>query len=874
VAVELRKADEVAIAFFLNGARTLLTVREDEKLLETLRERCGIVSPKNACMPVGGCGACTVLVGGKPTLSCVLPSRSVDGKEVLTLEGLADRDRAALADGFVRVGGLQCGFCAPGVALRTKALYDRDPHAGAEECRKALQPHICRCTGYKKLIDGMREAGRALRGEAGEACEGAGCGRIGSSLERYQGRDLVLGQREFVDDMRLPGMLHGALVFGAHPRARVLFIDVGPALLIPGVRAAITAADVPGERLRGLVERDWPVFVAEGEITRYVGDVLAAIAADDAHTARLGAQAVRVTYEVLEPVTSPAEALQPGAPRLHPGGNILSTSRVVRGDVEAALAGCAHVVSEVFETQFIEHAFLEPEAAVAVPEDGEMLRVFTQNQGVFDDRRQLARILAIPEERLRVTLVAAGGAFGGKEDLTVQPYAALLALRTRKPVKLALSRQDSIRMHPKRHPMRLEYTVGCDGAGMLQAVKVRLVGEKGAYASVGSKVVERAAGHATGAYAVPNVAVEALAVYTNNPPCGAMRGFGVNQTAFAIEGCLDRLAEKAGLDGWEIRYRNALRDGAVSTPGERMTHAMGLRKTLEAVRDVYRGARFAGIACAIKNVGVGNGKPDIGRVRLVVAAGGETITVFTGHSEMGQGLFTILVQVVCEETGLPPACVRVVTDTARPVDCGMTTSSRATVLAGRAAIAACAELRQALSEAGSLAQLAGREFHGEYVFDRSSPLGSDDPEPIMHLTYGYATQVVLLDDEGRLAKVVAAHDVGRVLNPHLLEGQIEGALHMGLGFALTEELVVERGVPRQKGLHDLGILRARDMPEVEVIFVEEPAPEGPYGARGVGEIGLVPTAAAVAGALHAFDGIRRTKLPMLDSPAARAIRRS
>ncbi len=881
MAVETRNAGDVAIAFDLNGSLVELSVREDEKLLEALRERCGVTSPKNACMPQGGCGACTVLVAGKPTLSCVLPARSVHGKEVVTLEGLSEREREALAAGFVQAGGLQCGFCIPGIAMRTRALFEKNPAASEEDCQKALQPHLCRCTGYKKVVDGMQAAGKALRGEALPATDGSG--RIGSSLARYQGRDLVLGSRPFIDDMRVPGMLHGAIVFSAHPRARVIAIDVAGALAVPGVRAVITARDLPGDRLRGLVERDWPIFVAQGEITRYVGDVLAAVAADDAHSAREGAAAVRVEYEVLEPVSSPLQAMLPGAPAVHPGGNLLSTSRVTRGDADAALAGCAHVVEQVFDTQFIEHAFLEPESALAVPDAATgVLHVFTQNQGIFDDRRQLSGMLAVPQEQVRVTLVATGGAFGGKEDLSVQPYAALLAQRLGRPVKLTLSREESIRMHPKRHPMHMEYAVGCDAHGKLQAVKVRLVGDKGAYASVGTKVVERAAGHATGAYEVPNVAVEALAVYTNNPPCGAMRGFGVNQTAFAMEGCLDMLAQKVGLDGWEIRYRNVLRDGATFTSGERMRNAMGLVRTLEAVRDQYRGARFAGIACAIKNVGIGNGKPDIGRIRLVVDETGGTVTVFTGHTEMGQGLFTILVQVVCEETGLSPDRIRVVTDTARPVDCGMTTSSRATVLAGRAAILACAQLREALAspgglqspgEADRLQALAGREFQGDFVWDKSSALGSDDPDPITHLTYGYATQVVILDDAGRLSKVVAAHDVGRVLNPQQLEGQIEGAVHMGLGFALSEELRIEGGVPLQTGLHDLGILRAKDMPEVDVLFVEEEAPEGPYGARGVGEIGLVPTAAAVAGALYAYDGVRRTKLPMRDSPAARAIKK-
>jgi xanthine dehydrogenase molybdenum-binding subunit len=554
-----------------------------------------------------------------------------------------------------------------------------------------------------------------------------------------------------------------------------------------------------------------------------------------------------------------------GAPLLHPDGNVLSVSRVSRGDVDAALAGAAHVVTETFRTQFVEHAFLEPEAALVVPGEGPV-RVYSQGQGVWEDRRQIASFLGVPESEVRVTQVATGGAFGGKEDLNVQCHAALLASKTDRPVLLSLSRRESIRFHPKRHPMWLEYTAGCDEDGHLVALRARIVGDTGAYASVGDKVLERAAGHACGAYRVPNVDVEATAVYTNNPPCGAMRGFGVSQSNFAVEGILDRLAAQVGIDEWEIRFRNALEAGDRTGTGQLLGPGVGLKKTLLAVRDAYHEEPYAGIACGLKNTGIGNGVTEYGRAILRPESDG-TVTLLHSWTEMGQGVHTVLRQIVCEELGLRPEQVRVVVDTERELDTGLTTASRSTVLGGNAVLDAARKLEAAL-DGRPLESFAGQEFQGEYVVDWTTP--NDAEEPVTHLAYGWATQVVVLDEEGRLAKVIAAHDVGRAINPMLVEGQIEGGVHMGLGQALSEELVVEGGVPVTETLKSLHIVPPTGMPEVECILVEEPQPEGPYGAKGVGEASMVPTAAAVAGALYAYDGIRRAQLPMKDAPAALA----
>ena len=852
--------------FTLNGNVVSAEPGEGTSLLELLREELGVRSVKDGCAPEGSCGACTVMVEGRAVVSCAQKATRFEGKHITTHEGLSAEERRLWSESFVAAGASQCGYCSPGIVMKAEALLHKHPEPTRDEISHALLGNLCRCTGYVKIIDAIELAAGARRGEP--LPEPDRSGRVGSRTARYRGTELALGDNVFVGDMTAPEMLHGALRFSDHPRARILRIDVAKALTAPGVAAVLTAADVPGNRVQGSIKRDWRQLVAEGEVTAYVGDVVAAVAADTRHAARAAAALVEVEYEVLEPVTDPFASLADGAPELHEGGNVLSVSKVERGDVDAALAGAAHVVTESFRTQFIEHAFLEPESALAVPDGDGPLEVYSQGQGVWDDRRQIASFLGLADDGVRGTHVPTGGAFGAKEDLNVQSHAALLATHLGRPVLLTLTRKESLRFHAKRHPMWLDYTVGCDEEGRLLAVRARIIGDTGAYASVGDKVIERAVGHACGAYEVENVDVEGQAVYTNNPPCGAMRGFGVNQSNFAIEGVLDMLAERVGIDGWEIRWRNALEEGKRFGTGQKLGPGVGLKKTLLAVRDAYREAEFAGIACGVKNTGIGNGMTEYGRAVLRVEPGG-SISLFHSWTEMGQGVHTILQQIACEELGLPPEKIRVAVDTDRDLETGQTTASRSTVLGGRAVIAAAQKLKAALADR-TLEELAGEEFRGEFVVDWTTKLGPGIDEPVTHLAYAWATQVAIVDDEGRLAKVIAAHDVGRTINPTLVEGQIEGAVHMGLGQALSEEFVVEGGFPVTQTLKSLHIIPPTGMPEVECILVEEHQPEGPYGAKGVGEAALVPTAAAVAGALHAFDGIHRTRLPMKESPAALA----
>ena len=844
--------------FWLNGQYRKYDGDPELPLLTFLREVEDITSPKDGCAPQAACGCCAVDLNGKAVLSCVTPMKKVVGGRVTTTEGLSEYRRDVLANAFVTKGGVQCGFCIPGIVMQSNALINKNPDPTRGDVEKALTPHLCRCTGYKKIVDAVMCAADAIRAEE-EVALPSGDGKIGARLPKYQARKLVLGEHQYVDDIKLEGMLFGALKFSDHPRARVLKIDTRAAEQLEGVVRIFKANDVPGDRTIGLIRQDWPLMIAEGETTRYVGDVLAGVVAQSDGIARKAVELIQVDYEVLTPVTDMFTALQPDSPALHKSGNILSQTVTSRGDVDAARQSSAFVAQGQFQTQMIEHGFMEPEAAIAYPQSGGVT-VLSQGQGIYEDRMQVAKLLKLPLHKVRVTMVPNGGGFGGKEDLTVQGHAALMAFTMDKPVKVRLTRDESIAMHPKRHPIWMDYELGCDKKGKLTFVKVKFVGDTGAYASVGMKVLERSAGHATGAYYFPVTDVEATAVYTNNIPCGAMRGFGVNQAAFGLESLIDELCEKGGFDRWKFRYKNALTDGDMTATGQVIEGGAGARATLLAVKDAFYAAKYAGLACGIKNTGIGNGMPDAASARITIVAP-DKVLVDHGWTEMGQGVNTIATQVVCNETGIDPALIEVHIDTAAEQEAGMTTASRATSLVGNALIEACKELKKDL-QTFSLVDLIGKHYEGAWVVDWTTKPGAMVEKVYTHYSYSYATQLVTLDENGQIEKVVAAHDAGKIFNPMLFEGQLEGSIHMGLGYAISEELVLENGRPKSTRLRQMGILRAKEMPEIEVIGIEVPDPYGPYGAKGVGEIGLVPTAGAVANALYQFDGERRTKLPM------------
>jgi xanthine dehydrogenase molybdenum-binding subunit len=884
------------LRFTLNGKPTEVPYEQGMHFLEVLREECGIVSAKNGCAPEGACGCCLVLVDGTPALACLRKPEQMAEKHVTTLEGVPEDTRRIIGEAFVLEGGVQCGYCIPGIAVRATALIQQGKTDDREVIAKSLDGHMCRCTGYQRIIDAIQTAGEAARNggriERAEPRRGEFFGEpfglarnpafaasrtkdgIGSSVARQGGAEQTLGDRPFIDDLRVPGMLHGAMVLSEHPRARVVRIQTAASAAMPGVERILTAADVPGRRGTGLNVPDLPLFVAEGELTCCVGDFIAMVVADTQFRARQAAARLVVDYEVLEPVVDPLEALGPDSPQVHsadtayPAPNLIGTTAFSRGDVEAAFATAAHVIEATFQTQSVEPAFLEPEACLAVPQ-GKGLRVYSDSQGSVFDQQQIAKSLDLDETDVEIALIASGGAFGAKEELSIQGQTALAAYLLQRPVKTVLTRDQSTQHHVKRHPVRLDYKVAADADGHLLAVRARIVGDAGGYAGTSGKCMLRAACHSCGPYRVPSVDIESKAVYTNNPTSGAMRGFGSNQAQFAMEGIMDILAERVGVDGWDIRHRNILNPGDRFATGQIMRESVrGAREALESVKDLYKSARYKGIGCGIKSTGLGNGTIEGGYITIRVLEG-PRIEILNGYTEMGQGVYTATLQAVCEETGLPAGLMTVRWDQGLGSKCGETWASRGTTLSAAAAQEAARKLAADLKE-HALDELVGREYSGECVYNFTTRPGTPEAvlNPTTHLTFSYATQLVILDDEGRLARVVAAHDVGRAINPRLCAEQMEGGVHMGLGYALSEHFTYTNGRPDSLKMRDFGLVPAKHTPPIDVILIEVPDEVGGYGAKGVGEIGCVATAGAVAGALHSYDRIRRYSLPMSNSAAA------
>ena len=842
-------------SFQLNG-QTVTVSNGHEHLLAALRDELGVISPKDGCAPSGQCGCCTVLVGDKARVACQTSLERVTGEEVTTLEGFDDAELRRYCEAFAVHGALQCGFCIPGIVVRAKALIDKKgPALTRDETARHLGAHLCRCTGYIKILDAIQDLAAGT-----EFVPNAPKG-VGSRGIKYEAEALAAGVRPFIDDMDVDGLLYGALKLSDHARADVVTIDTSAALSVEGVVAVFTAADIPGELRVGLIHKDWPVMIPEGGRTSYLGDVLAVVVAQDRTTAIRAAGLLHVEYRVHKPKTDPIRVVVDEEDAVWGlKGNVLSTSSYQRGAVDAALETSAHVVKETFQTQRVEHAFLEPESTLAVPTD-DGLYVYTGGQGIWDDRNDIARVLGVDSSVITTELVSNGGAFGGKEDLSNQVHTALSAWLLGCPVQITLSREQSLLMHPKRHPIRMTYEAGCDSDGKLTAARVRMLGDSGPYASVGMKVLERSAGHATGPYVLEAVDVEAVAVRTNNPVCGAFRGFGANQAQFAMEGIMDRLAEKVGINGWEIRSRNVVDPGDVWGPGQIMDDGcLGARACLDAVKQPYDAAVKSGlpvgVGLGLKNSGLGNGFDELAKAVVRFREDG-IVEVRHCWTEMGQGVHNVALQVAVEELGVGAEQIEVIVDSTRELGAGQTTGSRGTLMGAGAVQDAC---RIALLDDCQV----GIDYEGSYRVNWTNSLGEGLEHPVIHSTFGYAAQLVILDPEsGDVQQVVAAHDVGRAVNPLLCEGQIEGAVHMGLGYALFEGFPTDSsGRPTNTTLRSLDIIRPKDMPPVEVIIVESPQPGAPYGIKGVGEIGLVPTAGAVAAAIRANGEPWPTELPI------------
>lgn len=841
-------------SFHVNGR--LIERAVDKPLLRFLRDDLHLMGTKDGCSE-GTCGTCTVIIDGKATRSCLIPIKKLQGKSVTTIEGLSEREREVYSHCFATAGAVQCGYCTPGMIMSAKALLDKQPNPSLQDVKKAIKGNICRCTGYVKIEKAILMAASFFREDTPipYVSEEA---RLTKRFTRVDAIEKALGRGVYVDDIVLDDIVYAKALRSAYPRAVVNKIDISKALEHPDVVRILVAADVPCNKI-GHIVQDWDVLIPEGGTTRYIGDAIALVATNHRENLDAVLDLISVDYTVLEPVTTTAQALADEAPAIHESGNVLTIERLRRGDADRAIANSAHVVTKVYRTPFTEHAFMEPECALALPE-GDGLLVYTASQSVFDEQREIANMLKLPKERIHCHAMLVGGGFGGKEDMSVQHHAALMSWHVKRPVKVRFSRQESINIHPKRHAMEMEFTTACDEQGRLTGMRASLIADTGAYASLGGPVLQRACTHAAGPYNYQHIDIVGKAVYTNNVPGGAFRGFGVTQSCFAIESNLNLLAKEVGISGWKIRYLNAIRPGQVLPNGQIADSNTAMDRCLLAVKDAYELHERTGIACAFKNSGFGVGVTDTGRCTLSVEEG--KVHIRTSAACMGQGLATVAIQIVCETVGIHPRLtVFEPADTRRTPDAGTSTASRQTVITGEAIRKVAGQLKRAIEDAGSLSRLEGSTFHDEFTAI-TDPMGSKKPNPVSHITYSYSTQVVELDEQGKVCRVTAAVDVGTVVNPTSVEGQVEGGVVMGLGYALTEDYPIEGGYPKAR-YGTLGLFRATEAPPIETIMVQsDDVGTHAYGAKGIGELTTIATAPAVQNAYWRLDGKFRTTLPL------------
>ena len=856
-------------SFFVNGCQ--VSTSKKQSLLRFLRDEMHLTSVKDGCSQ-GACGACTVLIDGETCKACVLQTDRLEGRSIITVDGLSKWESEVYTYAYGEAGAVQCGFCIPGMIMCTKGLLDRNPDPTEEEIKYALRNNYCRCTGYVKIIAAVKLAAKIMR--AGKIpAAGADDWLLGSRVHRLDVEEKVLGYGKYPDDYYLDGMCYGTALRSKYPRARVLSIDTTAAKALPGVIDVFTAADIPGENKIGHLKHDQYTMIPVGGLTHYLGDAIALVAAEDMETAEKAKKLIKVEYEVLPAVHNIQEAAAEGAPLVfdEETTNVQAYKHVSRGNADEAISKAAHVISHHFETPWTEHAFLEPECAVAYIDDDGDVMIISTDQSAYCTFHESSLMLGTDKVKCQNALV--GGGFGGKEDMTVQHLAALITYLTRRPVKVRLTRAESLLVHPKRHHFEMDFTMGCDEEGHIMGVKAKVASDTGAFASLGGPVLERACTHAAGPYAYENFEIEGRAYYTNNPPAGAFRGFGVTQTCFATETLLNMMADEIGITPWEIRYRNAIRPGGVLPNGQIVDESTGLVETLEAVKEEYEAALAAGkpvgIACAMKNAGVGVGIPDWGRVKLIVEEDAK-LHIYSGASCIGQGLGTVLVQMTVTNTDLTrDDIVYERSNTWIAPDSGTTSGSRQTMITGEACRRACEKLMEAKGSDKSLKDLIGQEFYGDYLA-KTDPLGADVPNPVSHVAYGYATQVCILNEKtGKIDRMIAAHDVGKAVNPLSCEGQIEGGVGMSIGYAVREKYPIDENCKPIEKYGSIGLIRAHEIPKIDAIVIDKPGLNVACGAIGIGEITSIPTAPAITDAYYRYDGSRRYVLPIDNTPYER-----
>ena len=915
------------IEFTVNGKKESLEEQPGEMLADMLRCRLGLTGTKVACNE-DECGSCTVLIDGEPVLSCTYPAVKVGGRSVITIEGLAqtpavkeqNRKLHALQEAFIVYGAVQCGFCIPGQIMTAAAMLQRNPEPDEADIKYALKDTLCRCAGYPSIIGAIQAAARSIR--TGETIQPPQIPEstiahkvVGRIHPRPDALEKVTGSAIYTDDLQFPGMLHARVKRAMVPAAVVRKIDTSRAKALPGVAAVLTAADIPGEHNHGLVIYDWPALVGIGEDVRTVGDALAIVAAETREIASQALDLIEVELEPLPVVSSAVQAHQPETRPIHPSGNLLKHIKVRKGVMEKGFANADIILEHTFHTPIHEHAFMEPECSISRLTSEGRVEIYVGSQIPYSDREQVARILNIPQEQVHIIGQLIGGGFGGKEDIAGQVHAALLTWVTGRPVKLLFDRQESMLVHPKRHATQITIKVGAKLNGRLTAMDTQLYGDTGAYASLGEKVMTRATTHSSGPYEIEHVKADCFAMYTNNPPAGAFRGFGVMQSAFAVESMMDMLAERLGMDPVELRRINALRVGSVTNTGQTLYNSVGLLECIDKVeKEMYclagdqpfKSKRVAdmphlrrawGFAAAYKNTGLGGGAADKAGAEAELLRDG-TFEVRTSSAELGQGLPTVLSLIAAEELNQAPEAIHVLlSDTDLTPDGGPTTASRQTYVTGNAIKQASQALKQLLtSELAEIYDVDPNEIHyleglaqvkqhqiplsqvaeqlisagrpprvsTTYWAPETTPLGKGGD---MHFAYSFAAQAAEVEvntrtGEVNVLRIVVANDVGFPVNPLGLRGQIEGGVMMGIGHALTENFIVDQGRVVTDHLARYRMPSITMTPKITPFVVEHPTSDGPYGAKGVGEIVLIPTSPAITNAIYNASGVRVDRLPV------------
>lgn len=904
----------IQIAFTLNGKELSVEVPETKTLLRFLRDDLRMTGTKNGCS-TGHCGACTVIMNGKAVRSCITRMSRVNGAVIETIENLEQNGILhPIQQAFIDTGATQCGFCTPGMIMSSKALLSENPLPSAEEIKTHLtkNKNTCRCTGYIKIIEAIQLA--ASRMKSGESQKKSYTGKEIIHSQKFEtARENVTAKTLYGNDMFFENMVHGRILWSAHPHAKILSIDTSEAEALPGVAAVVTAKDIPGKNQCGLIIRDQPAIAADR--VRYIGDSLAAVFAETVEIADDALGKIKVEYEVLPAIFSPEDAARPDAPKLHEKGNLLHRAVIERGDVNTAFEACEAIVEEDYSTPAIEHGFMEPESGIGLINEDGVIEIRIGSQTVFDDRTQLSEILAIPEEKIRVIQNPIGGAFGGKEDMILQQFLALGAIKTKRPVKMVLTREESLRVHVKRHPARMHFKTGADASGHVLALEAKIVLDTGIYCSLGMDVLENTVVFGAGPYYVPNLKILGEAWYTNNVPSGAMRGFGVNQIAFALEQNMDAMAEKLNLNPFQFRLINGLDVGLPSASDHVMTPGVvSIKETIQAAWDAFKKVQIpepspgkkigVGVASAVKNIGYGHGIPESAGAIVELNTEGDILIRHSQH-EYGQGARVGLMKLAINELQVPSERIAIYgPDTALTPPTGPTTASRQTYLTGKALVIACQALNDEVKsraadhlgvppeklkiqgnkvidpESGAEVELKtlGNKFVVEKTYipqqtvqmhevGHPSEFGSASfRSMVTHYCYAYNTQVAIVEvdeatGEVNVLKVISANDVGKALNYDAIVGQIQGGVMMGLGFALSEHFLVENGINLTNTLGKCRLPSAAMAPEIIPVIVEVPHPDGPEGVKGFAEAPSLATAPAILNAIHNAVGIRIMELP-------------